>query len=63
METKNYRVNYQINGNHYHSDFSMSGTITNETKNISAWNKIKQSHPNVKREDVSNIRIDDLKVW
>jgi hypothetical protein len=45
METKNFRVLYQINGANYQTDFSMSGVITEETKSISAWNRIKKSHP------------------
>jgi hypothetical protein len=34
--------------------------ITNEIKNIYAWKQIKKSYPDVKREEVSNIRITDL---
>ncbi len=63
METRNFRVTYQIKGKDYHSDFSMSGVITEETKSISAWIRIKKAHPSVSRKDVDNIRIEDLKVW
>jgi hypothetical protein len=59
METKNFRVHYQISGIQYQIDFSIiNGPINEETLNISAWHKIKISHANVKREDVQNIKIE-----
>jgi hypothetical protein len=63
METVNFRVHYQINGIDYHTDFSMSGVITDETKSISAWSQIRKAHPSVSRDDVKNINIENLLVW
>jgi hypothetical protein len=60
---KNYRVYYQINEIPYHIDFSVGPVITQETINISAWTMIKKSHPDVRREDVSNISVDELNGW
>lgn len=64
MDEKNFRVQYEINGQQFDIDFFISiigeMTITNEIKNIYAWKQIKKSHPDIKREDVSNIKITDL---
>lgn len=64
METKNFLVQYEINGQQFETDFFISiigsMAITNEIKNIYAWKQIKKSYPDIKREDVSNIRITDL---
>ncbi len=63
METKNFRVHYQINGQPHQTDFSMEGTINNETKRISAWSWIQKAHPNIRRDSVTDMNIEDLEVW
>ena len=63
MDWKNFRVFYQLNNQNYHIDFSMRGKIDDETKSISAWNEIRKNHPNIRRDDISNIQIEDLEVW
>jgi hypothetical protein len=64
MDTKNFRVQYELNGKQFETDFFISiigeMAITNEIKNIYAWKQIKKSHENINREDVSDIRITDL---
>jgi hypothetical protein len=64
METKNFLVQFEIDGQEFETDFFISiigpMAITNEIKNIYAWKQIKKSYPDVKREEVSNIRITDL---
>jgi len=59
----NYRVNYQINEIQEHIDFSVGPVITKETINASVWTMVKKSHPDVKREDVTIISIEELHVW
>jgi len=64
MDTKNFRVQYEINGQKCEKDFFISiigeMPVSNEIKNIYAWKQIKKSHEDINREDVSNIRITDL---
>ena len=60
---KNFRVYYQINGEDYTEDFGMDGVIDAETKSISAWQRIKRAHPDMKRKDIAIGDIVDLKVW
>jgi hypothetical protein len=64
MDTKNFKVQYEINGQQFEKDFFISiigeMAITNEIKNIYAWKQIKKSHTDIKREDVSDIKITDL---
>jgi len=64
MDTKNFRVQYEFNGQQFEIEFFISilgeMPISNEMKNIYAWKQIKKSHEDISREDVSNIRITDL---
>jgi hypothetical protein len=64
MDTKTFRVQYEINGQKFETDFFISiigeMEITNAIKNIYAWKEIKKSHENINREDVSNIIITEL---
>lgn len=60
---KNFRVHFQIDEIQQFIDFSVGPVITNETINAAAWTMIKKSHPDVRREEVSIISIDELKVW
>ena len=61
--TRNFRVHYQINGINYHSDFSIRGAITQETISISARHRIKEVHPDIMYNEVTDIDIEELSVW
>jgi len=63
METKNFRVYYEINNEAKTIDFSITGVINEETKEISAWQEIKKNHPEVREEDIIFKGIEDTKVY
>ena len=51
MESKNYRVTYQIKGVKYSIDFSIRTLI------------IERAHPDVNWSDITNISVNEIKVW
>ena len=63
MKAKNFRATYDINGKKDHIDFSVGTIINDETINISASHVIFKKHPNIKKEEISNIKIEELNIW
>jgi len=63
MEVKNFRVEFTINGEPHHIDYSMEGKIDKETKQISAMHKIKRAHPDVNPSEIKIIRIREINIW
>ena len=58
---KNFRAHFNYNGRNEHVDFSItSGLIDEQTKWISACDRIKRKYPDFKCE---NIDIEEINVW
>ena len=60
MATKNFRARYTINDSKKSIDFSVTGTINDETINLSAQSKIGKKHSG---EDYEIISIKEIDIY